>query len=108
MKQPAGPFVGPEWLLEHLLDEDLTILDVRWALPDGADRAAYLTAHIPGARFVDLDQELAGPPGLAGRHPLPSLASFTRSMQRAGISKGGRVVAYDGGSGAAARAWWLL
>jgi thiosulfate/3-mercaptopyruvate sulfurtransferase len=95
-------------LIEHLQDPDLAVLDVRWALPAGSDRQAYLEAHIPGARFVDLDLELAGAPGPAGRHPLPSPERFSMAMQVAGISKVGRVVAYDGGSGAAARAWWLL
>ena len=108
MEQSALPLVSPTWLREHFNDPHLTILDVRWALPDGADRNGYLTAHLPGARFVDLDQTLAGPPGTQGRHPLPSIELFTRAMQQAGVSQVGRVVAYDGGSGAAARAWWLL
>jgi thiosulfate/3-mercaptopyruvate sulfurtransferase len=108
MEQPALPLVSPSWLREHLDDPDLTILDVRWALPDGADRDGYLEAHLPAARFIDLDQELAGPPGKEGRHPLPSAERFTRAMQQAGVSEVGRVVAYDGGSGSAARAWWLL
>lgn len=108
MDQPPTPFVSAAWLVEHLRDPDLAILDVRWALPDGADRDAFLASHIPGARFADLDQELAGPPGTAGRHPLPAPQRFTQAMQAAGVSQVGRVVAYDCGSGAAARAWWLL
>ncbi|MGH7643644.1 MAG: sulfurtransferase [Candidatus Dormibacteria bacterium] len=108
MAQPRLPFVSPSWLRDHVHDPDLTILDVRWALPDGADEAGYLAAHIPGASFIDLDQALADPPGIRGRHPLPSPERFTRAMQQAGVSQVGRVVAYDDGSGAAARAWWLL
>lgn len=108
MEGLAQPLVGATWLHAHLEDPDLTILDVRWALPKGADQGSYLATHLPGARFVDLDQELAGPPGPAGRHPLPSAEQFTKAMQQAGVSKASRVVAYDGGSGSAARAWWLL
>ncbi|HVC38743.1 MAG TPA: sulfurtransferase [Candidatus Dormibacteraeota bacterium] len=108
MEQSPPLLVSVAWLDEHRSDPDVAILDVRWALPDGADRESYLAGHIPGARFVDLDQELAGPPGPAGRHPLPEVARFSQAMQAAGVSRGGRVVAYDGGSGAAARAWWLL
>ncbi|MGC1183857.1 MAG: sulfurtransferase [Candidatus Dormiibacterota bacterium] len=108
MEQPPAPFVSPAWLTKHLGDPDLALLDVRWALPEGADRQSYLAGHIPGARFVDLDQALAGLPGSSGRHPLPTPERFSQSMQAAGVSRVGRVVAYDGGSGAAARAWWLL
>ncbi|MBA2951477.1 sulfurtransferase [Streptomyces himalayensis] len=91
------------------------LLDVRWQLStaQGAapfdGRAAYEAGHIPGAVFVDLDAELAGPPGAAGRHPLPDVAEFGAAMRRAGVSADTPVVAYDGGQGwAAARAWWLL
>ncbi|HUY09104.1 MAG TPA: sulfurtransferase [Candidatus Dormibacteraeota bacterium] len=108
MEHPALPLVSPTWMRDHLNDPDLTILDVRWALPEGADRDGYLQAHLPGACFIDLDRELAGPPGIEGRHPLPSAERFTKAMQQAGVSQVGRVVAYDGGTGAAARAWWLL
>ncbi|WHM36054.1 sulfurtransferase [Streptomyces sp. BPTC-684] len=93
------------------------LLDVRWQLSlakaagaaafDG--RAEYEAGHLPGAVFVDLDAELAGPPGAGGRHPLPDVAAFGAVMRRAGVSAGTPVVVYDGGQGwAAARAWWLL
>ncbi|MGW5331179.1 sulfurtransferase [Streptomyces bauhiniae] len=91
-----------------------TLLDVRWELsapgaPAFDARAAYEAGHLPGAVFVDLDRELAAPPGPRGRHPLPDLAEFGVAMRRAGVSAGTPVVVYDGGQGwAAARAWWLL
>ncbi|MFF8651988.1 sulfurtransferase [Streptomyces griseoluteus] len=91
-----------------------TLLDVRWQLsaPDAPAfdaRAAYEAGHLPGAVFVDLDRELAAPPGARGRHPLPDLAEFGAAMRRAGVLAGTPVVVYDGGQGwAAARAWWLL
>lgn len=85
------------------------LLDARWQLGGPPGRAQYEAGHLPGAVYVDLDQELAGPPGTAGRHPLPEVAAFGAVMRRAGVSQDTPVVVYDGGqSWAAARAWWLL
>lgn len=85
------------------------LLDVRWQLGGPQQRPAYLQGHVPGAVFVDLDAELAGPPGAQGRHPLPDLETFGAAMRAAGVSADHPVVVYDGGQGwAAARAWWLL
>ena len=91
------------------------VLDVRWQLtasgaPPYDGRAAYRTGHVPGAVFVDLDQELAahGAPS-EGRHPLPSVEDLQASARRWGVRDDSTVVAYDGfGNLAAARAWWLL
>lgn len=86
-----------------------TLLDVRWDLATGPDPDAYAAGHIPAAVFVDLDRDLAAPPGPGGRHPLPGAEAFTESMQRAGVSADRPVVLYDAGTGmAAARGWWLL
>ena len=86
------------------------LLDVRWALgqTDGHDR--YLDGHLPGAVFVDLDTELAGPASpQEGRHPLPDLAAFEAAARRWGVSGDRPVVAYDAvGGTSAARVWWLL
>ncbi|MEW2545416.1 sulfurtransferase [Streptomyces sp. NPDC047002] len=90
------------------------LLDIRWRLtapgaPPFDGRAAFAAGHLPGAVFVDLDRELAGPPGDRGRHPLPDTAEFGAAMRRAGVRSDTPVVAYDDGQGwAAARAWWLL
>jgi thiosulfate/3-mercaptopyruvate sulfurtransferase len=87
----------------------LTVLDVRWRLGGPPGRELYDAAHIPGAAFVDLDLDLAAPPGEGGRHPMPAAADFEQSMRRAGVSDGRPVVVYDDAdSTAAARAWWLL
>jgi thiosulfate/3-mercaptopyruvate sulfurtransferase len=88
----------------------VVLLDVRWALGDPHGREQYLAGHLPGAVFVDLDAELAGPPSPdEGRHPLPAPDALQSAARRWGIRTGDRVVAYDAGPGtAAARAWWLL
>ncbi|MBD0322386.1 MAG: sulfurtransferase [Aldersonia sp.] len=91
-------------------DPPQVLLDVRWALGDPNGREHYLNGHIPGAVFVDLDTELAGPPApKRGRHPLPDLVDLQNAARRWGIRAGDRVVVYDATSGmAAARAWRLL
>lgn len=86
------------------------LLDVRWALGDPHGHHHYLTGHLPGAVYVDLETELAGPPSPeAGRHPLPDVAELQAAARRWGIRNGDSVVAYDDVGGmSAARAWWLL
>lgn len=85
------------------------LLDIRWSLAAGAEHELYRRGHLPEARFVSLDADLADPPGPGGRHPLPSAQRFTEAMRRAGVSDTGEVVCYDAGPGlSAARAWWLL
>lgn len=85
------------------------LLDVRWQLGGPHGRLDYEAGHLPGAVFVDLDAELAGPAGDGGRHPLPDPEEFGAVMRRAGVGRDSSVIVYDGGQGwAAARAWWLL
>jgi thiosulfate/3-mercaptopyruvate sulfurtransferase len=110
----SGPAVSVLVSAEDLLaaDHRPLLLDVRWALGDapGQARDRYLAGHLPGAVFVDLDNELAEPPSTAhGRHPLPSLQRLQAAARRWGIRDGDSVVAYDAAGGTvAARAWWLL
>jgi thiosulfate/3-mercaptopyruvate sulfurtransferase len=83
-------------------------VDCRWSLDDPElGRRQYLEAHIPGAAFLDVEQELSAPPGAGGRHPLPSAAQFAAASSRCGIEAGVFVVAY-GSLGGAERLWWLL
>ena len=110
-----GPVVDAPWLAAALAsDTPPVVVDVRWYLtPPGAEprsgRAAYETGHIPGAVFVDLDADLAGPPGPRGRHPLPDPGPFASAMARVGIGDDDAVVAYDDAGGVvAARLWWML
>jgi thiosulfate/3-mercaptopyruvate sulfurtransferase len=84
-------------------------VDCRWELgaPERG-RELYLAGHIPGASFLDVDEELSDLAVTgAGRHPLPSAAAFAAAASRAGIGPGVLVVAY-GSLGGAERLWWLL
>jgi thiosulfate/3-mercaptopyruvate sulfurtransferase len=83
-------------------------VDCRWSLTDPEEgRRLYLEGHVPGAVFVDVEQELSSPPGAGGRHPLPSQEQFTEAMSRAGVEAGVWVIAY-GSMGGGERLWWLL
>jgi thiosulfate/3-mercaptopyruvate sulfurtransferase len=91
-------------------DRPPVVLDVRWKLGGPPGHGEYLTGHIPGAVYVDLDTELArhGQP-TDGRHPLPLVTDLQEAVRRWGIRERDAVVVYDGGGNlAAARAWWLL
>jgi thiosulfate/3-mercaptopyruvate sulfurtransferase len=85
-------------------------VDCRWELArPGRGRDLYLAGHVPGASFLDVDEDLSDlSVPAAGRHPLPSAERFAAAASRAGIGRGVLVVAYDDGTGGAARLWWLL
>lgn len=90
--------------------ESIALLDVRWKLGDPYGQQWFHQAHIPGAVYVDLETELAGPASPEeGRHPLPKVADLQEVARGWGIRHGQLVVVYDDvGSTSAARAWWLL
>jgi thiosulfate/3-mercaptopyruvate sulfurtransferase len=108
----SGPLVTPDRLRERLRasEPDLQIVDCRYRLGDpGAGELLWREGHIPGASFLDVDRDLADPPGERGRHPLPAADRFEAAARRAGIGQDTLVVAYDeAGEGGAARLWWLL
>ncbi|GGS50969.1 sulfurtransferase [Actinokineospora fastidiosa] len=106
----SAPLVTPAELVS-LLDGPLApvLLDVRWRLGGPPGRPEYLAGHLPGAAYLDLDTELAAPPGPGGRHPLPEPAVLERALRAAGVRADHPVVVYDTDNAmAAARAWWLL
>ncbi|MDP9490716.1 MAG: rhodanese-like domain-containing protein [Actinomycetota bacterium] len=84
-------------------------VDCRWELgAQGRGRELYLEGHIPGASFLDVDEDLSDPSVKGqGRHPLPSAGRFAEVAGRAGIGADVYVVAY-GNMGGAERLWWLL
>lgn len=98
--------------LQRRLDagEPLAILDVRWQLTSPDGRADYERAHIPGAVYVSLEDELSDHTVTGrGRHPLPSGRSIEAAARRWGIREGEPVVVYDDWNRAgSARAWWVL
>lgn len=102
-----GPLISPDELAAVL--GDVTVLDVRYQMGGPPGRDLHAAGHVPGAAYVDLDEDLADPPGAGGRHPLPDEGRFEAAMRRAGVRADRPVVVYDDWQGrAAARAWWLL
>lgn len=106
----TGPLVSPAELAAALDGpRPPVLLDVRWSLQGPGGAELYAEGHLPGARFVDLDRDLAAEPGAGGRHPLPDPDAFAAAMRRAGVRQDRGVVVYDAADGSsAARAWWLL
>lgn len=101
--------VTTTWLAQHLNDPDLRILDASWYLPamkrDG--RAEYEAAHIPGARFFDIDDVSDSRSDLP--HMAPPVEKFMSRMRALGVGDGHQVVVYDGaGLMSAAPVWWLF
>jgi len=87
------------------------VFDCRFVLSDpAAGYQSYLEAHIPGAVYAHLDDDLSGPvTAESGRHPLPDADRFASFLARSGWQPGIRVAAYDAAGGSiAARLWWLM
>ncbi|MDF1523143.1 MAG: sulfurtransferase [Trueperaceae bacterium] len=105
------PWISVADLQARLDGPDLRLVDVRSILgqPE-AGRVAYAAGHLPGAVFLDLEEDLSGPIGPhGGRHPLPDADALARTLGRAGIDGASHVVAYDVGDAmVAGRVWWLL
>ena len=101
--------VSTEWLAAHLSDPDLRILDASWYLPtsDRDPKAEYDAAHIPGARFFDIDEICDLRSDLP--HMAPPVEKFISRMRAMGVGDGHQVVVYDGaGIYSAARVWWTF
>ena len=112
----TSPLVSTEWLSQHLIDENVRVVDVRWRSRYENDRGisfddheGYLAGHIPGAVFVRLVGELSDP-----KHPVPDMLvqadQFAEVMGRLGIGNNTLVIAYDnmGVPLGSARFWWAL
>lgn len=103
--------ISHDELARHLDDAEWIVCDCRHDLADyEAGRRAYAQGHIPGARFVHLDEDLSGPKtGVNGRHPLPHPLTLALRLGALGIDSDKQIVAYDASGGCfAARMWWML
>ena len=109
MQDDPKTLVSTEWLHAHLKDPDLRILDGSYYLPQmGRDpRAEYDAAHIPNARFFDIDD--VSDHGSDLPHMVPPVEKFMSRMRAMGVGDGHQVIVYDGmGLFSAARVWWLF
>ncbi len=90
--------------------EPLRVLDIRFDPGKGSAKNRYLEGHIPGAIYVDLPTELAGPKAATGGNlPLPEVAALEQPARRWGLDRDSHVVVYDDTNGGpAARAAWVL
>ncbi len=98
-------------LHDNLLNRDWLVCDCRYDLQNkAAGHTAYQQNHILGAIYLDLHDDLSGPPVTnRGRHPLPTNDSIAALFCRLGITPETQVVVYDDMSGSfAARMWWML
>jgi thiosulfate/3-mercaptopyruvate sulfurtransferase len=103
--------LSPQELQAELVSNTCLIFDCRFVLSDpGSGHRDYLEAHIPGAVYAHLDDDLSGPvTRFSGRHPLPEAQVFAAFLARSGWQPGARLVAYDHADGSiAARLWWLM
>lgn len=108
MTRDMQPIVDASWLTEHY--DEVVVCHVGTTMSDTDPLARHDERHLPGARFLSLDDDLAAPPtaGL-GRYPLPSPEAFAAALRRVGIGHDDMVVAEDGrGGGFAARLVWML
>ena len=101
--------VSTQWLAAHLKDPDLRVLDASWFMPDSGRNAAkeYRAAHIPGARFFDIDEISDHRSNLP--HMAPPVEKFISRMRAMGVGDGHQVVVYDAlGLFSAPRVWWTF
>lgn len=101
--------VSTDWLAQHLGEPDLIAVDSSWHMPSSgrSGRDEYRAAHIPGARFLDIDtvSDRSHP----APHMLPASEGFGPAMEQVGVGRDDRLVVYDNSSiRTAARGWFML
>ena len=109
MQDDPKTLVSTDWLAAHLNDPDLRVLDGSWYLPamERDAKAEYDSAHIPGARFFDIDEISDHRSDLP--HMAPPVEKFMSRLRAMGVGDGHQVVVYDGaGMVSAPRVWWLF
>lgn len=105
-----SPIINIEELLALQDSSGIVLIDARAGINA---KESYLSDHLKGARYVDLNRDLATVdcnPANGGRHRLPSFEKFSEVLSKLGISPESHVIVYDdkNGSNAAARFWWML
>ena len=101
--------VSTDWLARHLGEPDLVIIDSSWFMPSlgRSGRDEHLAAHIPGARFLDIDE--VADKSHPAPHMLPGAQQFSEAMERLGVGSDDRMVVYDNSpTRTAARGWFML
>lgn len=109
MQDDPKTLVSTDWLAAHLADPDLRVIDASWHMPaTGRDaRSEYDDAHIPGARFFDID--MIADTRSALPHMAPPVELFISRMRAMGIGDGHQIVVYDNSDvRSAARVWWIF
>jgi thiosulfate/3-mercaptopyruvate sulfurtransferase len=101
--------VSTQWLADRLGEPGLVTVDCSWHMPASGrgGRDEYLRAHIPGARFLDIDEvsDTSNP----APHMLPAASGFARAMEEIGVGSGDRIIVYDNSPvRTAARGWFML
>ncbi len=103
------PLISTAWLAQHVGDPGLVVVDASWHMPatgrNGADE--YRAAHIPGARFLDIDalSDRANP----APHMLPPADTFAQAIAALGVGRDDRIIVYDNSPlRTAARGWFML
>ena len=103
--------VSADQLAQHLDDPSCVVFDCRFTLSNAeAGKLAYQQGHIPGARYVHLDDDMSSQvTPTSGRHPLPDVQQFSEKLSNWGVDAGKQVVVYDDSFGSmAVKMWWLL
>ncbi len=101
--------VSTQWLADHINDPDLRVFDASWHMPASGRNALaeFQNAHIPGARFFDIDEISDHRSELP--HMAPPVEKFMSRMRALGVGDGHQVVVYDStGLFSAARVWWMF
>lgn len=110
MSDKLSPIIDPEELLSLKNSVEIILIDARAGINAEEN---YKSEHLKGARYIDLNKDLATvekDPANGGRHPLPSFTKFSEVLSRIGIQPSSHIIIYDdkNGSNAAARFWWML
>lgn len=107
----ARNWISPLELQTRFENPQLVIFDTQFNLMNPAlGRELYLEGHLPGAYFLDINEDLSSPVSThGGRHPLPEVDVLVNKLEHCGVTNASEIVVYDDMGGMyAGRLWWLL